>query len=238
MPDNAVPGDPPEVLARIEEGLQLVHVLAHQMRRHFGNYMTVDELASHGHEALVVAARSFDAQRGPSFRRWANIRIRGAMLDAVRMRGNLPKRVWQKLRAVQAADAVHDAALEEHAAAPPATAEDADAKLSDQLATAAMAMAISFLTVKTGGVALERARDPNANPEEAVGHAELLARIRAAIAARPEPERVLLTRHYFEEVSLEDAGKELGLSKSWASRLHTRALESVAKVIRSERTKT
>lgn len=228
------PNDSPEVLARIKEGLDLVDMLARQMRRQFGSYTTVDDLASQGREALLGAARSFDPERGVPFRRWANLRIRGAMIDVMRQQGNVPKRVYRKLRALQAADQVHEAAQEEQAAAPPPTPEVADAKLSDQLGSAAMAMALSFLTMGHGE-AVEAARDPDASPESAVGNAELVARVRLAIAERPEQERRLLERHYFDDVTFEEAARELGLSKSWASRLHARAIEGVAKAMKRAR---
>jgi RNA polymerase sigma factor for flagellar operon FliA len=225
------PPDSPEVLARLQEGLDLVDMLARQLRRQFGPYVQVDDLVSQGREALLSAARSFDPDRGVPFRRWANLRIRGAMIDAVRSHGNLPRRVYRKLRAVQAADRVHENAAEEQAAAPVTGAADADAKITDQLGTAAMAMAIGFLTMRSGE-ALDRARDTKDSPEEAVANAELLERIRAAIAERPEAERRLLERHYFEDVNFEETARELGLSKSWASRLHSRAIEGIAKALK------
>ncbi|MBX3199239.1 MAG: sigma-70 family RNA polymerase sigma factor [Labilithrix sp.] len=220
--------DPPEVLARVTEGLPLVDIIARQMRRQFGAHVQVDDLASQGREALLAAARSFDAERGIPFRRWANLRIRGAMIDSVRQSGSLPKRVYRKLRALQAADLVHDAANEEQAAAPPQTAEAADARVGDQLASAAMAMALSFLSPRRGE-ALESAKDPDHSPESNVGHAQLIARIKLAIAELPDQERTLLTRHYFDEVNLDEAARELGLSKSWASRLHARGIEAIAR---------
>lgn len=225
------PPDPPEVLARIDEGLDLVDMLARQLRRQFGSYVQVDDLVSQGREALLAAARTFDPDRGVPFRRWANLRVRGAMIDLVRSQGNLPRRVYRKLRAVQAADRVHENAAEEQAAAPVTGAEDADAKVGDQLGTAAMAMAISFLGMRSGD-AVDRARDPKDTPEEEVAKAELLVRIRAAIAERPEAERLLLERHYFEGVNFEETARELGLSKSWASRLHSRAIEAIAKAMK------
>jgi RNA polymerase sigma factor for flagellar operon FliA len=231
---KVVPKDTPEVLARVKEGLDLADVLARQMRRQFGPLVSVDDLASQGREALLAAARSFDPARGVPFRRWANLRIRGAMIDAMRKNGGLPKRVYRKLRAAQAAELVYENAAEEDAAAPADSPEAADAKLSDQLGTAAMAMALGFLTMRRGD-AIDDARDPDASPESRVGHAELMDRIRAAIAARPADERRLIERHYFEGATFEEAARELGLSKSWASRLHTRAIEAIARAMRRSR---
>ena len=82
---------------------------------------------------------------------------------------------------------------------------------------------------------LDRAEDPDHSPESNVGHAELLSRIKAAIATLPEQERTLLTRHYFDDVNLDEAAKEIGLSKSWASRLHARGIETVAKALKRTR---
>ena len=62
-----------------------------------------------------------------------------------------------------------------------------------------------------------------------------MARVREAIAERPEQERVLLTRHYFDDVTFEEAARELGLSKSWASRLHSRAIEGLARSLKRAR---
>ncbi|HVJ93165.1 MAG TPA: sigma-70 family RNA polymerase sigma factor [Labilithrix sp.] len=226
--------DPPEVLARVHEGLELVDIIARQMRRQFGPHVQVDDLASQGREALLAAARSFDPERGIPFRRWANLRIRGAMIDSVRKDGSLPKRVYRKLRAVQAADAVHEAANEEQGAAPTPTAEAADAKLADHLGTAAMAMALGFLSMRRDE-ALEQAKDPDHSPESNVGHVQLIARVRDAIAELPDQERTLLTRHYFDDIQLDEAARELGLSKSWGSRLHARGIEAVARSLKRSR---
>jgi RNA polymerase sigma factor for flagellar operon FliA len=226
-----VPDDSPEVIARVQEGLELVEHCVRQLRRQIGPHAPYDDLVSQGREALLLSARSFDAERGIPFKRWANIKVRGALIDGMRSQGNLPKRVYKKLRALRAADHVHDAALEEQPATSP---EDADAKLSSQLESAATAMAMAFLTIKAGD-ALDAVADPDESPEERTSHDELMTAIRAAIAERPEAERTLLERHYFDDITFDEAAKELGLSKSWASRLHARAIEGVAKALKRSR---
>lgn len=226
--------DSPEVLARIKDGLPLVDIVARQLRRQMGPYVDVEELVSHGREALVGAARSYDPDRGVPFRKWANLRVRGAMIDGIRSRANLPKRVYRRLRALEAADRVQEVAAEEEGAAPATTAEAADDRLGGTLSAAAMAMAVGFLTMRTGD-AVDSARDGGDSPEEAMARAEIAKLVRDAIAERPDAERHLLERHYFHDVTFEEAAKELGLSKSWASRLHARALEGIAKAMQRMR---
>ena len=41
----------------------------------------------------------------------------------------------------------------------------------------------------------------------------------------PEKERQLMELYYFGDKNLEEAGAQLGLSKSWACRLHARAVD-------------
>ena len=49
--------------------------------------------------------------------------------------------------------------------------------------------------------------------------------IRTALESLPDKEKRLLQMFYFEDKSLAEAGAALGLSKSWSSRLHARAID-------------
>jgi RNA polymerase sigma factor for flagellar operon FliA len=55
--------------------------------------------------------------------------------------------------------------------------------------------------------------------------------MRQAIEELPEKERKLVKMYYFQNKTLEEAGYKLGLSKSWTSRLHARALNLLFKKI-------
>ena len=227
--------DAPEVLARFRDELDLVDVNARQVaRRLSATSVTLDDLRSFGREGLLQAARSFDAARGVPFRRWANLRIRGAIIDGVRQWGHLPRRVYQELRALSAADRVEAAYDEEHST-PAATPEAADARLTSYLAGMATAMALGSLSaVEHVDLVDPERRAPT--PEELATTAELVARVRAIVQRLPDAERTLIERHYFGDETLDQAAASLGLSKSWGSRLHARAIERIAKEMRSGET--
>jgi RNA polymerase sigma factor for flagellar operon FliA len=53
--------------------------------------------------------------------------------------------------------------------------------------------------------------------------------VEAAIEDLPEDEATLIRRHYFNGERFDHVAGELGLSKSWASRLHTRAVRRLSK---------
>ena len=223
--------DTPEVLARFRAELDLVDVNARQVaRRIASSSTTLDDLRSFGQEGLLQAARSFDASRGVPFRRWANLRIRGAMIDGVRQWGQLPRRVYQELRAMAAADQMQEAYDEEDGARPARTPEAADARLTSYLAGIATAMALGSMSGDPREAIDTHDRDPS--PEEVVARAELVVRVREIVARLPEAERTLIDRHYFGDETLDQAAASLGLSKSWGSRLHARAIESIAREMR------
>jgi RNA polymerase sigma factor for flagellar operon FliA len=215
-----------EIEARVREGLDVVGAIARSLRRALSPQIDRNELEAAGREGLVNAARSYEPARGVPFRRFAALRIRGAMIDMLRASGALPRTAYRRLRAIEAADRVQEGRLEDDAAAPVATAEAAEKRLEDSLGGMATAMAAGFLAASSDG--LDTVADANLSPEAATAEKELVDTLRALIAKRPEAERKLLERHYFDGLTFEDAAKELGLSKSWASRLHARAMQALS----------
>lgn len=231
---SLAPADAPETVARVHEGMPVVDIIARQLRRELGT-VEIDDLRSAGHEALLQAARSFDPSVGVPFRRWVNLRVRGAMLDAIRTQGGVPRRIYLRLRAIEAADHMSEAAIEEEPRTTTLAEADADARLSSYLAGIATAMALGLLAQPVRGPDGDDALGTEERPDDALAHAQMMAQVREAVASQPEAERHLLTRHYFDGMKFDDAAKELGLSKSWASRLHARAIEGVTRELKRKR---
>lgn len=225
--------DGPEVLARFNGELDLVDLNAKQLaRRMSGASVTVDDLRSFGQEGLLHAARTFDESRGVPFRRWANLRIRGAMIDGVRQFGGLPRRIYRELGAAGDADRVQEVYDEEDAARPATSPEAADARLTSYLAGLATAMAMGSMGGASAATEGDAAAADRASPEDLASLSELVGHVRAIVARLPDAERALVERHYFAEETLDHAAASLGLSKSWGSRLHARAIDAIARELK------
>jgi RNA polymerase sigma factor for flagellar operon FliA len=224
--------DTPESLERFRRELDLVDINARQIARRLGpSSVTLDDLRSFGREGLLAAARTFDEARGVPFRRWANLRVRGAIIDGVRQWGSLPRRVYRELRALSAADAVQDVYQEEDAASPATTPEAADARITQYLAGLATAIAVGTIASEPAAAGGESpSRLPS--PEDVAIGVDLAARVKSIVATLPDAERTLVERHYFGEETLDQAAAALGLSKSWGSRLHARAIDRIARELR------
>jgi RNA polymerase sigma factor for flagellar operon FliA len=230
------PKDSPEVLERFHSHLELVELIARQLLREIGRVAELDDLRAMGHQGLLEAARRFDEGRGVSFRRFANYRVRGAMLDGVRKSSPLPRRAHARIRALEAALLVAEGAAEDAAAASAAVASDpvgADRKLTEHLSDMATAMAMGLLAPTAAGEDGEpTVVDAGMSPEEAFAKAELRKLVVEALENLPEDERALVRRHYLEGERFDHVAASLGLSKSWGSRLHTRAIARLTKRLR------
>jgi RNA polymerase sigma factor for flagellar operon FliA len=229
--------DTPQILERFHSHLDLVDVIARQLAREIGRSVELDDLRSMGQQGLLEAARRFDEGRGVSFRRFANYRVRGAMLDGVRKSAPLPRRAHARVRALEAALLVSEAAAEDAAPgslSPLPDAKASDQKLTEHLADMATAMAMGLLaTPAVGDEGEPSALDTSMSPEDAVAQAELRELVVNALDDLPEDERTLVRRHYLEGERFDQVAASLGLSKSWGSRLHTRAIARLTKRLRS-----
>src|SRR5438309_11308233 len=99
-----------------------------------------------GQQGLLEAARRFDEGRGVSFRRFANYRVRGSMLDGIRKSAPLPRRAHARIRALAAALLVSErAAADAPSGTLPADPGAADQRLTGQLADMTAAMPVGHL---------------------------------------------------------------------------------------------
>jgi RNA polymerase sigma factor for flagellar operon FliA len=220
--------DSPEVRARISAALALVPAVVDQTSALIFTRSRKDDLTSYANEGALTAARSYDAGYGVPFNHWATLKIRGAIVDGLRAESTLSRRLHQQLRAIEAAIWAHEGSVLDEAGSDSTTAEAADARIGDRLAAMASAYAAGALLARDRET-LESIEDPRGTPEEELAREETKAFIRAAIAERPEAERVLLERYYFSDSTMVEASG--GLSRSWASRLHARAIGGVAKAL-------
>jgi RNA polymerase sigma factor (sigma-70 family) len=68
-------------------------------------------------------------------------------------------------------------------------------------------------------------------PEEALGLEQARALVRKTIAKLSDQERQLLEMYYYRDMSLQEVGEQLGLSKSWTSRLHSLVIDKLHRML-------
>lgn len=212
----------------MEQHLDLARKAAAMVYPRVKDHVEFDDLVALGQAGLVEAANRYDASRGASFSTFAWYRVQGAIIDGLRRQTTLPRRVWAKLVALRAAsDYLETQAERERGASAQHGASSGGA--AEALAKVQSAIsAIRTMYVTSLDAAREQgfdAVDEGEGPDGRLRASQLSARLRKAIDALPERERTLLTKHYWEGKNLVEAGTELGISKSWASRIHAQAVD-------------
>jgi RNA polymerase sigma factor for flagellar operon FliA len=196
-------------------------------------HIELEELIALANAGLAEAAARYEPDRGAAFTTFAWYRVHGAILDGLRRSSNLPRRMWAKLVALRAANEYLEQRAERDAGAaktgaPPATGPDALAQVRAALSAIRTMYMTSLEAMQDRG--FDRG-DDQPDPGDQLDRGRLASKLRSALDALPDKERALMTKHYWEGKNLLEAGAELGISKSWASRLHAQAVERLRTLV-------
>jgi len=207
-----------------------VRSLAAQVRKQFNGALDLEDLLAYGQVGLFEAAERFDPKVGANFLTFAHYRIKGAIYDGLRkmgiLRGGDQRTSFVDERALAFLGNLSD--REQGGGNRRGSIDDDVRDISDAVTGLAMVFATGMDAVE-GGEA-----DESLPPDQRIELMQLRQRVKAAIETLPETERKLLQGYYFQGRTLEEAGAELGLSKSWASRLHARAIEKLKEALARE----
>jgi RNA polymerase sigma factor for flagellar operon FliA len=154
------------------------------------------------------------------FDRWAAMRIRHSMIDGVRRWGVMPSRARQRLQAAS-----------QNVAAECATKARSDGRDSTDSAHAPRWVALEepdAMASLSGGI-----DSRGLTPEDVLARAELASLVRAIVSKLPSLERALIERNYFSGLTLAQAAASIGVSRSWAHRVHARAMETMERELRN-----
>jgi len=215
---------------RIVAGLPFVEALARRMAATMPHSIDVGDLVQDGVIGLIDAAHRFDEDRGIKFETFAERRIRGAMIDALR-RDAWPRGVRRVRRELEAARE----ALRRELGYEPSLADLAARVGSDEKRLGRTIVRINTIEstspLATGDhvdeSSLPRALVPSEpdSPDRAFEKNEVKDRVRAAIASLPPRERRVVTLYYYGEVTMKQIGVEIGVNESRVSQLHARAIK-------------
>ena len=219
----------PDRQALIEQHLGYVRAMALDILRTLPAHVELDELIACGNVGLVEAAERFDPRHRTSFRTFAYYRIRGAIYDALRKMGPLSRADYTRARfAAGANDLLQTIADDEST-----HAEGGPASLDDEISAAQSALEALIpaylLSLNTDSV-LEVA-DQSPSALEQAERQELIAFTRSILDELSEDDRQVIQMIYYMDLSISEVGIRLNVSKSWASRLHTKAIKHLRELM-------
>lgn len=224
----------------VTRSLPLVRSIVAGMAHHYPRHCDRDELVAAGTFGLVEAARRFDSAKGVPFERWAALRIRGAVVDAVRALDFAPRAlraaardlatVRESLQGQLGRTPSHDelaaamgmpvaalVALERRVHGSTVLSLDAPTSAGEGDTT------LSAIVLQTGG-----------DPLEELERRERESYVHDALASLPKRLRVVLVGYFLEGRTSAELAADLGVTESRISQLRTEALTLVREGLAAE----
>jgi RNA polymerase sigma factor for flagellar operon FliA len=208
--------------ALVERHADLVKRIAYHLAGRLPPSVDVDDLIQAGMIGLLEAAANYTDGRGASFETYAGIRIRGAMIDALRKLDWAPRSVHRKSRA--AAAAIREIENREGREARDAEIAAALGVTLEEYHSIAQDSAACHLASMDDESSAIEVSDRDADPLLDTENGALREAVAEAIAGLPERERLVMSLYYDDELNLKEIGAVLGVSESRVCQLHGQAL--------------
>jgi len=218
------PGSTPDQLA--QQYMPLVRKIAWHVHGRVSSAIDIEDLLQIGMVALVEAANSFE-DRGFGFASYAQMRIRGAMIDHLRRHSTLCRSAMARRRTLQGARR----ALEQRLGHPPVESEIADHLGLDAAAWRELADGTEIAQHQSmDEVYSDQSMwfaDIAENPDEMLERESLKQAIAACIGELPEREAMVLQLYFVEEMNLQEIGLTLDIGAARVCQIKKSALDKL-----------
>lgn len=218
--------------ALIAQYTPFVRGIAAKIKKSLAKNIEFDDLVAYGMTGLLEAADRYDPKMGANFMTFSYYRVRGAIYDGLRGMGWVNRTEYQKIRFEERATAY----LENHASREVVGGGGGDASKSvedniEELANQVSQLVTIYVTSLEAMEDLQVEDKEKAPLDDKLLDVEMKKHVKTALAKLPDADREIIVMYYFKELSLQEVGNKLGLSKSWTSRRHAQAIERLTKIL-------
>jgi RNA polymerase sigma factor for flagellar operon FliA len=221
---------------RVAASLPFVQSLARRMASTMPHSIDLSDLIQDGVLGLIDAAHRFDEARGIKFETFAERRVRGAMIDALR-RDAWPRGVRRVRRELETAREE----LRRELGAEPTLADLARRVGAEESRLERTIVRISTIE-QTSPMANLEAMDSSMlpavlvpseppSPDRLYEQSQVRDRVRKALAQLPARERRIVGLYYFGEATMKQIGDAIGVNESRVSQLHARAIQRLQRLL-------
>jgi RNA polymerase sigma factor for flagellar operon FliA len=212
----------------------LVNMVASRVGAGLPASVEQSDLVSYGMFGLIDAIEKFELNRAVKFETYASSRIRGAIIDELRAIDWVPRSVRTKARAVDRVFAelegeLRRAPTEHEVAGRLGMPVEELRAIFTQLSTVNVAALDELLG--TGGergdslTLIDTLEDPGAvDPAGNLEAQETKVLLARAIERLGERDKIVLVLYYYENMTLAEIGRVLGVTESRISQMHTAAM--------------
>jgi RNA polymerase sigma factor for flagellar operon FliA len=223
-----------EILVR--DTLPLVERVASSLASRLPPQVEISDLTQAGFLGLLDAAQKFDWDKGVRFSTYAELRIRGAILDSLRALDWVPRSLRRRRRELASARSLLATRLGR---------EPSEEELASQMNLSVSQLRVTAERVFRSEVASDASErvdrvepdhsDPTAlDPQKLLERRELEILVARAVESLTERERRLLTLYYQEERTMKEVGALLGVNESRVSQIHSKIIAKLRRRMRRE----
>lgn len=206
----------------LEYYLPLTRIIADRLSISLPSYVDKEDFANIGFLGLVQALERFDASRGIKFETFASIRIKGAMLDAIRVNDWVPVSVRQKARNYQEALASLTKKLgrdpvDEELAAELGLALPKYRQMMNQIQIVTVVPLEDISSISSG-------ENGDRDFTKQIERDELKTILAEQIKKLTEKEALVISLYYYEQLTLREISEILKVTEARISQIHTKAI--------------
>ncbi|NLX61733.1 MAG: FliA/WhiG family RNA polymerase sigma factor [Tissierellia bacterium] len=214
----------------IEKYIYLVKIIAGRMYNYYGSKIDYDDLVGFGIIGLIDSIDKFDINKNIKFETYAQIRIKGAIIDNIRKLDWIPRSLRKKSKEIQIA--LHN--LDNKLGRAPTNEELAEylnvslKEIEETLADTANFNVTSLeeLFINQGEYYIDDSKGKT-TPENIFEKKELCRILGDIIDKLPDNQKTVIALYYFEELTYKEIGKIMGLSESRISQIHSKAILNI-----------
>ncbi|WP_435927738.1 RNA polymerase sigma factor FliA [Dryocola sp. BD613] len=200
----------------------------------------LDDLIQAGSVGLLVAIDDFDPGKGITLGNYITQRVRWALLDELRERDWVPRRVRRNAREIVAViqrieQSTGMAASEaEVAAAMGVTIREYQQMLADTNSSQLYSLE-ELQEESADGFEQPGSQHEKLNPLNNLMIKKLINQISHEISALPEREQLLLNLYYQQDLNMKEVGALLGITETRVSQLHSHAIKRLRARLSSDK---
>ena len=219
--------------ALILEHLPQIKYIAQRISTKLPSHVELNDLVSAGILGLLDAIEKFDRSRGVKFKTYAELRIKGAILDSLRNLDWAPRSLRKKSKDLERVyrdleQRLGRPATEKEVCAEMEITLEEFYELDDQIKGLNIG---SFHELagqdddKNSDPLVKYVPDaPQMDPFFVCHKSEIQGILATTIDTLPKKERLVVSLYYFDELTMKEIGKVLGVNESRVSQLHTKAM--------------
>ena len=211
----------------VEAHLSQVKFIAERLAAKLPPSVDLDDLMGAGMLGLLDAVDKFDPLKGVLFRTYAEMRVRGAMLDSLRDLDWAPRSMRRRAREIEAAyveaERTRGRATDADVASVLGMPVNEFQTLLGQLRGLTVT-ALDALDEEENGRNQPLASDASQTPLAVYERNEASTNLADAIDRLPNRERQVIALYYVEELTMKEIGAVLGVTESRVSQIHTQAV--------------